>query len=65
MQNCLTLDEEVRPNFAKTQEELAAFLEKNSGDILNIIFYESTQIDFYYFHHFSAEYGYLQLNEYK
>jgi hypothetical protein len=39
MQKCLTLDEEARPNFAQTQEELAAFLEKNSGDILNIVLY--------------------------
>jgi hypothetical protein len=39
MQKCLTLDEEVRPNFAQIQKELAACLEKNSGAIL---LYDST-----------------------
>jgi hypothetical protein len=61
MQKCLTLDEEKRPNFAQIQGELATFLEKNSGELLHNFKIHITV--FYYSSPFSAEYGYLQLNE--
>jgi hypothetical protein len=60
MQKCLTLDVETRPNFAQIQQQLVAFLEKNSGDILYDLTLTSES---YNSPLFLAEYGYLQLNK--